>query len=471
MQKNAQERVAIIYVTVLGVVVIGAWLRFRNLSLDSVWLDEACSWLESKGSLASLISATAQDNYPPLHNLLLYAFMNVSGTDSEWLLRAPSALLGIGNIVAIYWLGTLIGGRIAGVLAATVLATSSFHIYYSQEARMYTLLALAATLYAAAAFFFIKSPTHARAASLTVFGLALVYSHPFGALNWIAIAIGISISMAASDFPRRGFFPWIIANAAIAIGFLPWAVILLDRARVIGDFWPPYPSYDVIYEQLSSLIGGGRRVAVLLLVGVAVAVRSNFRDSAVLICWAVVPVVLALIESLVSTHIFFARYFIGTLPALFTLFALGVAHLLSRLRWPTAVAATLILGAVIIGHLRYPRLHHDDWRTTAAYVRERVQVSDCVLVYPFFDITPLRYYLRTHSCIIPLSSLAEINDKKIATARTFAVLDRGFVSDAEIDSVQATMSNEGREAERFEAFVITTIESRRVRETAQSEPP
>jgi mannosyltransferase len=77
--------------------------------------------------------------------------MHVSGTDTEWVLRAPSALLAVGNVVAIYWLGVLIGSRIAGVLAPAVLATSGFHIYYSQEARMYTLLALAATLYAAAA--------------------------------------------------------------------------------------------------------------------------------------------------------------------------------------------------------------------------------------------------------------------------------------------------------------------------------
>jgi uncharacterized membrane protein len=45
-------------------------------------------------------------------------------------------------------------------LAAAILATSAFHIDYSQEARMYALLALAATLYAAAAFFFVKSTSN-----------------------------------------------------------------------------------------------------------------------------------------------------------------------------------------------------------------------------------------------------------------------------------------------------------------------
>jgi len=97
------------------------------------------------------------------------------------------------------------------VLAAAVLATFSFHIYYSQEVRTYVLLALATTLYAAAAFFFVKFPTYPRAVLVAVCGLALVYSYTFGTLNWIAIAIGIS------------------ANILLTFQFSTW------RALTVGD--------------------------------------------------------------------------------------------------------------------------------------------------------------------------------------------------------------------------------------------
>src|SRR5262245_22029215 len=83
------------YALMLGIVFIGPWLRLRNLSVDSIWLDEAVSGLQSKGTLGELVAKTAGDNYPPLHNLLLFTVMNVSGTDTEWVLRLPSALLGI----------------------------------------------------------------------------------------------------------------------------------------------------------------------------------------------------------------------------------------------------------------------------------------------------------------------------------------------------------------------------------------
>jgi mannosyltransferase len=451
--------------TVLGIVVVGTWLRFRNLSADSIWFDEAVSWRQSKGSLADLISATAQDNYPPLHNLILYAFMKASGTDTEWVLRAPSALLGIGNIVAIYWLGALIGGRIAGVLAAAILTTSGFHIGYSQEARMYALLALAATLYAAAAFFFVKSPNYPRAALVAVCGLALVYSHPFGTLNWIAIAIGISANiLLASDLRRRALRPWVIANVAIAVGFLPWALILLQRAAAVrGHFWAPYPSPDVIYWKLYFLLGGGFAAAALL-AGAGAALRSNFSASITLLFWAVAPVGIALIVSLVSTPIFLDRYFIGSLPALFTLVAVGAADLLSRRKWRTTIVAAVVLAATIVPNLGYDKNHHDDWRAAAAYLQDNLQNSDCVLVYPTFNIVPLRYYLRREFCAILPTPIGEIDGQVNPAARTFVVFSRENISDGSsraANRIRTTMNSYGREAEQFDALGIAVIEYQR----------
>ena len=150
---------------------------------------------------------------------------------------------------------------------------------------------------------FLKSPTCARAAVLAVCGLSLVYSHPFGTLNWLAIAIGMSAYiLLTSDLSRRALFPWVIANVAIAIGFLPWALILLQRARGIGDFWAPYPSPDVVYGELYLLVGG-RLVAIALLIGAAVALRSNFPASIVLLFWAVVPVGLTLTNFGLDSHL------------------------------------------------------------------------------------------------------------------------------------------------------------------------
>jgi mannosyltransferase len=158
LQDNQKENI-VVNVAMLIIVIIGTWLRLRNLSTESIWLDEAVSWAQAKGSFAQMKSMTAHGIQSPLHNLILFAFIHGSASDSEWILRAPSALMGIGNIVAIYWLGVLIGGRTTGALAAVILAMSGFHIYYAHEARMYTLLALTATLYAAVVLPLKSGPT------------------------------------------------------------------------------------------------------------------------------------------------------------------------------------------------------------------------------------------------------------------------------------------------------------------------
>jgi len=440
------RRIGVAHALLLCIIVVGAWLRLRDLTTDSMWYDEAASWLQSKGTLAELISATAQDNYPPLHNLLLYAFMGVSGADSELVLRLPSALLGIANIAAIYWLSALIGGRVAGVLAAAMLASSSMHIYFSQEARMYTLLALASTLYTACAFHFVKGPTVPRAALLAICGLALVYSHPFGTLNWLSIAIGISAMMLLMpDFPRLALARWAIANAAIGIGFLPWAVILLGRAKAIaGSFWIKYPTALYIYGQFLRLSGGPWAGAALLAgAGAAIALRSNLRTILVLLVWLVAPIAVALIVSwTTTTPIFLSRYVIGGLPALATLAAVGMAHLLSSPQWWTRASAAVLLAGVMVGNLTSGPRPRDDWRTIAGYLESRLTESDCVLVYPAQQVVALRYYLRRPVCTLLPSSIAEVDVDKLPTRRLFAVLVFNTPSLRELNHFVDTLGND-----------------------------
>lgn len=446
------------YAALFCIVIVGTWLRLRNLGADSIWTDEAASWLQSKGTLVELISLTAGDNYPPLHNLLLFAAMKISGADTEWILRLPSAMLGIANVVAVYWLGTLVGSRIAGIFAATILALSSQHIYFSQEARMYSLLALAATLYAASAFYFVKSPTNSRAALLGVCGLALVYSHPFGTLNWIAIAVGVSAHIVlTSGFPRHGLFRWIAANAAIAIIFLPWALLLQKRARVLAGWWfVRPPTVDGIVSLCLRLCGGTLASAALLASSVA-GLRANFRVFGILLIWAVGPITMALMVTLITTHIlgrpvhmFALRYYVGALPALAVLAGLGLAYLVTRPAWSGRIAAAALLAAVTIGSLTNPPAPRDDWRTVARYLDGHLQESDCVLLYPAFFVDPLRYYLRKPFCAILLQSPPKLDTQAIAADRVFGVFASDVISQNRgISLLQAEMGAFGRGVERL----------------------
>ena len=439
-----------LWATLCIIVGVGAWLRFHHLAANSLWLDEAVSWYQSKDGLADLITRVARDNYPPLHNLFLHASIELFG-DAEWSLRLPSAIFGTANVLVIYWLGSMTVGRIGGLLAAGFLALSGFHIWYSQEARMYALLSLAATLFAASSFFFVKSPTILRAALVTLTGVTLLYSHPFGTLYWIAIVMGIGLfTLTAPVTPRRTIATWVAANVVAAAAFAPWAWLLLRRAEHITrhGFWIPYPSPERVYDVLTDMVGG-QNMAALLFAGVLLAlVPTRYAVGAdeprvkttiaVFLVWAVLPIGLALLISFVSTPIFYLRYLIGSLPPLLLAGAYGLSRFARN--W-VALGFVAILSVVILttSNLRWD--YREDWREVSTMLAERLRPSDCVLIYRRYMIRPFHYYYRKDlPCLVRLKSKTDPRLQSISGNRLFVVVSHA--SRTEIDQILAMLRSD-----------------------------
>ena len=224
------------------IVAVAAYLRLNNLGGDALWRDEATSWAQARGNVFQIIAATVQDNYPPLHNLLLAATMRALG-DSEWALRLPSSVLGVLNVAALYWLGRLAATRAAALIAAALLALSPFAIFHSQEVRMYALLALAATLLGGCGLWLTQRPAWPRALLASLAGAALLYSHPYGLPTWLCLVAAVALTVSGDD-ARSRIAVWVASQAIAAMAFLPWIWVLLTRARAVeqSSFWVPFPT-------------------------------------------------------------------------------------------------------------------------------------------------------------------------------------------------------------------------------------
>ena len=131
----------------LPIILIGLALRLIMLGEQSLWYDEGVTWLLSQmKNLADLIDWTAADIQPPLYYLLIWHTDIILG-QSEWALRLPSVLFNTLTIPLIYVLARrLFPASSSALLAAALFAISPLMVYYSQEARMYTLLVFEATL-------------------------------------------------------------------------------------------------------------------------------------------------------------------------------------------------------------------------------------------------------------------------------------------------------------------------------------
>ena len=137
------------YVAVL-IVLLAFALRLHAIDRQDIWGDEAFSiWLSSQ-PLPEVVAGGA-DTHPPLYPFLLYAWLRAAGS-SPLAVRFLSALIGTLTVPLVFVLGLRAFGQATGLLASLLTAVSPVLVYYSQETRMYGLVAVlgVASVYGAA---------------------------------------------------------------------------------------------------------------------------------------------------------------------------------------------------------------------------------------------------------------------------------------------------------------------------------
>ncbi len=123
----------------ISLTVVGFILRFYHLSFNSLWLDEAATFNLSKPGFFEIWEISRNtDFHPPLFHWIEHLMLFIG--QSEFVLRAVPALLGILTIPVFYLIGKEFYDKNVGIISATLLTVSYFGIYYSQEAYSYSLV-------------------------------------------------------------------------------------------------------------------------------------------------------------------------------------------------------------------------------------------------------------------------------------------------------------------------------------------
>jgi len=223
------------------ILLLATFLRFHLLGAQSFWNDEGNSARLSERSISLIIEGTASDVHPPLYYLALHGWRELVG-ETEFGLRALSAFAGILTVAMAMALGrqgnkgATIGRlsplivAIAGLLAAVNPAL----VYYSQEARMYALLALLA---AGATWALLNWLGAGRRRSWPVTYVMLLtaglYTHYFFpavvAVHGLIMALHWLRERARGGRTGRQLLTW-AAIAAIAVAlYSPWVPVLLRQ--------------------------------------------------------------------------------------------------------------------------------------------------------------------------------------------------------------------------------------------------
>ncbi|MBI5568140.1 MAG: glycosyltransferase family 39 protein [Chloroflexi bacterium] len=247
------------WAAVLAVLIIAAGLRFYRLDAQSFWNDEGNSARIAERSLALITEGAAGDIHPPLYYYVLHVWRGMFGA-SEFALRSLSAALG----VLLVWLTYLIARQVfdhrIGVVAALVAALNPFQVYYSQEARMYLLLAVigaAATSQLLSLLVnwstgqsvdqSIRQPVNRRARqritlsprqlvilSLVILYAAGLYTHYAFPFIIVAHFIIVLTWVIVTRRSLRNLLPWIGLATAAGVLFIPWLPTALRQITT----WP-----------------------------------------------------------------------------------------------------------------------------------------------------------------------------------------------------------------------------------------
>ncbi len=264
-----------IFVSILA---IAAFVRLYCLTCSSLWHDEGNSWAVAQRSLEQIARDAAADIHPPGYYWMLKLWSGLFGFSAGGI-RSLSALSGILTVAVVYRialeiaLGSEEKRRHFALLASFLAALSPFQVFYSQEARMYALLALEGTALMWALLAMrrrvaaqgLSSSTASYAALYLLAAAAGLWTHYiFGVL--IVAAVGTAVwwclgnngqlpadggetdvgTYSGASDRWKAFVLFLILNFLAFLAFLPWLTTGIDRLL-------SWPSQDGFVDSLEGL--------------------------------------------------------------------------------------------------------------------------------------------------------------------------------------------------------------------------
>ena len=231
-------------ITLVGLLVLAAGLRFYKLDAQSLWYDEGNSARIAERSVQLIIAGAAADIHPPLYYLVLKFWRALFGS-SEFGLRSLSVVCGVLLVLFAFLIGRDWFNKRVGLIAAFLVCISPFSIYYSQETRMYALLA---TLAAATTWLLMRLNQSVTRRQVIGFGAGYVlataaalytqYAYPFVmvaqgscALLWLGSLGYVRRTSAIRSPVRRTLIFYALLNVVPLLLYAPWLPIAIRQIR------------------------------------------------------------------------------------------------------------------------------------------------------------------------------------------------------------------------------------------------
>ena len=380
------------YGLLLLVTIFTAGLRFFKLGEWSFWIDEiyTINHANSHFSTPELILGhiPPSRNWVPLSVIFTAQIMNIFGV-SEWSARFTSAVVGVLTIPVLYFPLRKIFNQWVALVAVLLLGFSTWHIFWSQNARFYTSLLL---FYSLALFVFYFALERDRPLYFILFYILfyMALSERMIAVFLIPVIVVYLLCLWLMPFEKPAGFKLrnILILSAPVIAFLLFEIVLFAAT---GDFMfasdvellaPPIDTPARLLIVLAFNIGIPL-VCLALFSGVYLFLKRDRAGLFFLVGAVLPPLLIALVNPFFFTV---ERYAFMTLLFWTALAASGIVALFTLAGKPGVVLSLGMLFVLLADaagdNLLYYQINHGNrlnWREAVGYVLERMQEGDIVV--------------------------------------------------------------------------------------------
>jgi mannosyltransferase len=400
----------------LAITLLALVLRSYHIAASSLWADESYSvWVSAKPSLAAIWRWTwLLDARPPLYYWLLHCWMTVG--DSEGAVRLLSAICGTLTVPVVYGIGCILGGRNAGLATALLIAISPVSVHFSQEARMYSLLPLAASVSMLGLARLLDLATRAESGAASSSMPWVVYVAGTAVALWVhypAVLLPVSASVAVLlawpylARPMSFFRTWIVVHGILIALCAPLAPLYIHQSR--GANRPPIAPIDsrIFFEGLSpdltvfsrwlSWFQTARTLEILVAVIVTIFALRTWKYRGPWLALWLTPLIGAFLISAAWRPVFYPKVLVWITTPYYALVAVAITDLRIRPVVRAAIVAGL-LAVVVLGlaAVYWTQPEYEAWKPTAQYVAESARPDDIILFNDSYVQLPFDYYFHRH---------------------------------------------------------------------------
>jgi uncharacterized membrane protein len=386
-----------------GVYLVAILVRFSTLGVQSYWSDEAATVGLVRRSLGSMLAAIPnKERTPPVYYVTAWVWSRVFGT-SEVGLRSLSAVFGMLSVLCAYAIAKRVASQRAGVVAAALVAVSPILVWYSQEARSYSMLAF---LCAASVWLWLGAKESGSRRSIFAWGAVsclAIATHYFASFIVVVEAVWL-----IREHGRRRALVAVLGIMGVVQALLVPLALHQAKAQEAGDYITTtslssrivaVPERLLLGEHGAPAAKGLFALVALVLIGLTAwlfarrASSTARRRVAPILILAVVAVALPLGLALVGLDFFAYRNLLAVWALLAVVGAVGLGAPDGwRIgAWTTAGLLFVFLSLTVAVNLD-PSLQRADWRF-APDALGRPALGRLIVVAPYYDEGVFRIYV------------------------------------------------------------------------------